>query len=177
MRMPIWLFIAVAAVLFYTASGMPWQPRFVYEPLNYWLTATLALSIPALMLWIALNIPRRLFRVGGIVVSLLIAIPCALFAMLGWLDSKNVEGTVDPSFELISQRQNKSAHYRLYRTNCGATCAYGLVLRKEYDLILGVKVVTPIWSQYRASEGEIVLEGTSTVRVFHGSRVLVTIQE
>lgn len=97
--------------------------------------------------------------------------------MLGWLDSKNVENNVDPSFELLSQRQVKSVYYRLYRTNCGATCAYGLVLRKEYDLILGVKVVTPMWSQYRASEGEIVLGDTSTVRVVHGSRVLVTIQQ
>ena len=177
MRMPLWLLVTVTAVLFYTASGMPWQPRFVYEPLNYWLPATLALSIPALVLWISLNIPRRLFRVGGIVASLLIAIPCALFAMLGWLDSKNVENNVDPSFELLSQRQVKSVYYRLYRTNCGATCAYGLVLRKEYDSILGVKVVTPMWSQYRASEGEIVLGDTSTVRVVHGSRVLVTIQQ
>lgn len=177
MRRPLWLLVAVTAVLVYNVSGVPWQPEFVYAPLNYWLAAALALSVPALVLWIALNSSRRFLRLGGVVASAIIAIPCFFLAALSWLDGKNVENNVDRSFELLSEGQTRLAHYRLYRTNCGATCAYGLMLRKEYDVVPGVKLVTPIWSQYRASEGEIVLEGTSTVHVVNGSTVLVTIQE
>ena len=113
------------------------QVRFGYAPLNYWAVAALALLLPLTVLWVALRLPRRSLKIAGLVLSAVVALPSLVFVALAWLEWSQLTNNVDSSFELLSQGRAESASYRLYRTDCGATCAYELVLRKEYDSPFG----------------------------------------
>jgi hypothetical protein len=175
-RTPLLLLAVLMAVIVHAVSGLPMQVRFTYVPLNHWLAATLALWLPVMVLWVALRLVRRTHKVAGIVVSGVVALPSLAFAVLVCLEGSHVINNVDSSFELLSEAKSESASYRLYRTNCGATCAYGLVLRREYDSPLGVKLVSPVWSLYRASEGAVQVKG-SAVRIVSGTNVLATIKQ
>lgn len=77
----------------------------------------------------------------------------------------------DGSYELVGQAQAERVSYRLYRTDCGATCSFGLELREELDLPFGVKLVMPKWSMYRAAEGTVRVEGSSLL-IENGNDVL-----
>ena len=107
--------------------------------------------------------------------SVLLLLPSLMISGCAALEAPRVNEKVDGSYELISEASGKSSNFRLYRTNCGATCAFGLDLREERDMFLGVKLVSPIWSLYRASEGRVVVD-KSTVTVIHGNNILVVLQ-
>lgn len=175
MRIPLALLALLIAAIAHAMSGLPLQVRFGYATLNYWLAGTLALLLPVMVLWVALRMSRRSLKVAGIAVSVVVALPSLAFVTLAWHEGSQITNNVDTSFELLSEGKSGLARYRLYRTNCGATCAYGLVLRQEYDSPIGVKLVTPVWSLYRASEGAVQIEG-SAVRVVSGVNVLATIK-
>ena len=115
----------------------PMQVRFGYAPLNYWAAAALALLLQLTVLWVAHRLPRRSLKIAGLVLSAVVALPSLVFVALAWLEWSQLTNNVDSSFELLSQGRAESASYRLYRTDCGATCAYELVLRKEYDSPFG----------------------------------------
>ena len=168
MHLPLSILVLVAAILVWNHSDA-WHLEFVYLPLNDWLDIALIMSIPVLIFWAASKVLRRAYRICGIVVSVVFAIPCLFLAMLVSIDS--------PGFKLLSDGQVRTGHFRLYRTNCGATCAYGLDLRKEYDIVPGLKVVARVWSRYRESEGRIVVDDALTVHVLSGSIELVAVQD
>jgi hypothetical protein len=66
---------------------------------------------------------------------------------------------VDYSFEKIDSLRVNDKNYVLYRTNGGATTAYGLVLRSEKEFISGINVVRAIYNKYKASESSLTLLG------------------
>lgn len=174
LRAPFALLAVLMAIIAQALSGWPMQVRFGYAPLNYWAAAALALLLPLTVLWVALRLPRRSLKIAGLVLSAVVALPSLVFVALAWLEWSQLTNNVDSSFELLSEGRAESASYRLYRTDCGATCANGLVLRKEYDSPFGFKLVSPVWSLNRASEGTVQVQG-SVVRIVNGSNVLATI--
>ena len=170
-RVIAWAALALILALCMQAMlGLPYRPRFASVRANYWAVAALAAVMPVLAFLVAKSIPRtwlrRLVFVGAGVVML----PCVLISSCAVLEAPR-PAEADSSFELLSETSAGKVAYRLYRTNCGATCAYGLELREELALPFGVKLVSPKWSLYRASEGALKLEAAS-VLVVNGDDVL-----
>ncbi len=166
----------IAVMMTQSIYKLPYQVRFTLPALNYWIGAVMALSVPVLLFWISRSLGRKWIR--GLVMSLsvLLLLPSLVISGCAALDAPAANERLDGSYELISEAAGESSNFRLYRTNCGATCSFGLDLREERDTFLGVKLVSPMWSLYRASEGRVVVE-KSTVRVLHGNDVLVVLQK
>ncbi|HTD90918.1 MAG TPA: hypothetical protein VK663_09665 [Burkholderiales bacterium] len=170
-------FLALVIVLLIYCITAPWQIRFSYVSLNHWAAATLAVSLPLSMLWIALRTKRKSLKIVGIVLSALVALPSLLFSTLALLESISVvENNVDRSFTLMSEGKGSSAYYRLYRSDCGATCSTDLVLRKEYDTQVGVKLVTQVWFRRHQSTGTIQIDDRGTIRVVDDGQLLASLQ-
>lgn len=165
---PLILFFGVAAALGHGLSDLPLQIRSSSQVLNFLAASVLAWALPAALAWLAIRA-----RAGYVKVSMGILAAVFAFASLAFSVLVFVGFIIDTgiSRELISEAKLKHAHYRLYRTDCGATCAVGLELHKEYDLPLGMKVISPAWSLYRESDGTVSVEG-STIQVRKGHVVM-----
>lgn len=89
-------------------------------------------------------------------VLLLLAVPCMLlltykvtilaFDFIGLMSLPPHANDQDGSFEKMAQVDE---HLAVYRTNGGATTAYGIVVRQERPLLPGVLLVKDVFSQYR----------------------------
>jgi hypothetical protein len=101
-----------------------------------------------------------LFLAG--LLMLLAALPatCALFE----LTSATTEDR-DPGFEPTLRRPLQHGELVLYRTDCGAPCSFGLVLRQERPLMPGLQLARTIWSWSPADSATIDVLPTGRVRV------------
>jgi hypothetical protein len=169
--LPLVVCSVIACAVGLAVSPLPLQLRFQHPAANYWFASALAIALPCSIAWSAARFRRRWLRMAGLFVALLVAIPCGVFSLFALADAPEASSTVDPSFELIDQASPRGSAYRLYRTDCGATCSFGLALRREVDLLAGLKVVTPLWSQYRESEARLGVTSTH-VQVLQGTKVL-----
>ena len=162
--------LAIFAVLAQAVFELPYEVRLSSDSANYWIVAAAAIAAPVFAFCLARSISKVWPRSIGILLSALIAIPCLLISSCAALEAPAV-GEPDRSYELLSEATVGADVYRLYRTNCGATCAYGLDLRKERDLAEGAKLISSVWSLYRASEGTLQVD-SSSVLVVHGGTVI-----
>lgn len=71
----------------------------------------------------------------------------------------------DTSFEKIDDQIMRGHHYRLYRTNGGATTSFGLVLRQESESFLGMKRVSVIKTAYPASDAKLEIMPSGLARL------------
>lgn len=171
LRLFAWLLLALLAGSFVQGVlGWPYQLRFASSWVNYWAFTVAAIFFPFLVGFLALSLSAKWARRLSFAFAVLLFIPCLLMASCAAFDAPQ-GGKVDESYELISEAGDGSTTYRLYRTNCGATCAHGLSLREERSLLLGTKLVSPRWELYRASEGQVVLKD-SKILVVDGGGVL-----
>jgi hypothetical protein len=150
--------------------GWPNQPRFSSPTLNYWFFAIAAIAFPALIAWLASGLTAKWSRRVQYGLACTLVLPCLLMTSCAVLEAPSIR-TADGSYEFLSEANDGSVTYRLYRTNCGATCAYGLDLRRKRDLFFGIKLVSPVWSKYQADEGNVYLEG-SKIQVRNGLDLL-----
>jgi hypothetical protein len=177
LRLPL-QFLALVVVLLAYCLASPWQIRFSYVALNNLAAIALTISLPVSILWIALCAQHKVLKIVGIVFSALVALPTLLFAAFVLLQGVYVvENNIDRSFTLLSEAKGPTAYYRLYRSDCGATCSTDLVLRKEYDPHVGVKLVTQIWFRRFENAGSVHVDDRGTIRVTDGEQVLVTLQQ
>jgi hypothetical protein len=58
----------------------------------------------------------------------------------------------------------------MYRTDCGATCSYGIVLRHEVSLIGPVRAVRNVWVGYPAESASVRLVDAHSLTA-NGERV------
>lgn len=171
LRWPLLSFGLVWGFVWLNLSSLPMQLRLNSVAGNYAVCALLTMSLPLSLAWLALRLPWRTARGLGVLAALLLALPCLLFACLVAFSGSLVQSNVDPAMEFIHEASTGAKHYRLYRTNCGATCAFGLLLREEIDLPIGMRLVTPRWSADRMENGNVVLDAQS-VRVVDGDAKL-----
>jgi hypothetical protein len=162
--------IVILGAFAQAALDLPYRLRFANPAANYWTVAVLCAFVPILAVLAMRTIPIAWLRRTGFVVAGLVALPCLVVSSCAMLGAP-ARAEADKSYELLSEAQAGAVMYRLYRSDCGATCAVGLDLREERDLPLGVKLVSPKWSLYRAAEGSVKLE-QSAVLVVHGENVL-----
>jgi hypothetical protein len=162
------VFLTVMFVQWYL--HWPYQLRSSIPTVNYWLFAIAALTFPVLLAWLVSGVVTTWARRVLLGVTFILASPCLLMSSCALLETPNINA-VDNSYELLSETNDGALTYRLYRTNCGATCAYGLDLREERDLFFGFKMVSGLWSKYRADQGQVYVNG-SKIQVRNGSDIL-----
>lgn len=171
LALAVTLLVVALAVAVQGYFGLPYQLRFSRTALNYWVAAGISLALPVLVFWVTNFWKEKWIRRLCIGLASVLAVPCLLFSGLSMLEAPEYDAKVDGSYELLSESGQGVVTFRLYRTNCGATCAFGLDLREERDLFMGLKLVSPLWSLDRTSEGAVVAD-ESTVRVVAGSNTL-----
>jgi hypothetical protein len=126
--------------------------RFTYAPLNYLVFILLAVGLPVTLVGFAITTRRYWLRWLAIVVSVFVCVPVLMCSCVVGVDLANATSGKDPSFERIGELSGPFWAYRVYRTNGGATTSYGLVLRREHDILPGMAVVSRVHSFYPASE-------------------------
>lgn len=160
----------ILAVFAQAMLDLPYRVRFANPAANYWAVAVLSIAAPCLLFIVVRTITQVWLRRMGLVATVVIALPCLAISSCAMMEAPK-PSEVDGSYELLSEAYAGPVAYRLYRTNCGATCAYGLELREERNFLPGMKLVSPKWSLYRASEGAVKVDHSS-VLVVKGGDVL-----
>lgn len=168
-RGPLIAVALIGVIVACNLSSIEPQLRFQYAPLNYWIASSLACALPVSVLWLCVRVSGRAARVALALATAVTSLPCAVFLFFCLLTAPTTD--IDPSFERISEFQEGSLAFRLYRTNCGATCSFGLVLRREIDLPLGLKLVTSLWGKDREDHA-VVRRDSGMIQVVSQSSVL-----
>jgi hypothetical protein len=107
---------------------------------------------PFALLILALNVRRSLWRWFAIIATGLLMVVAVLPASCTAFDvvlSLPTEPS-DPGFDPVLRQRNGSSDLVLYRTNCGATCSYGLVLRQERRIVPGLRIARRLADWYPA---------------------------
>jgi hypothetical protein len=90
-----------------------------------------------------------------------------------------IENGTDRSFESLGAVPVEGGRVGVYRTDCGATCDYGVAVRQERPLLPGVLLVRRLQGFYPAYQATFQPLGPRTVRVSvspHGQRNAVTVR-
>lgn len=176
-RVALGVFGLVLLVVAFNLADWSFKVRFTHPALNYWFTALLSVALPTSLAAAIWSIKRKLVRVLGLVLSLLLAVPAFIFALLAGYEAIRIqEQGHDGSFELLSEVASGSNAYRLYLTNCGATCAFGLELQRELDTPMGLKIVWPLWSKYRTDPNATLrLESENEVQVIENGALVASV--
>jgi hypothetical protein len=77
----------------------------------------------------------------------------ALFAILDYRDVLN-RGQ-DFSFELVRELPQDGYVLRVYRTNGGATTAFGVVVRQERSVLPGIRLVRDVYRRHHADDAQV----------------------
>jgi hypothetical protein len=128
------------------------------SPSTNYTVMEVALWMPAVLVVLAF------FREGwdGKIVGAVFALPLVALSLVLAL----VEGVTGmTSFEPIDSIPLAHSRITVYRTNGGATTAYGIVLRQEKVLVRGLMLVKRIRVVYPASEAKVSVTGENTVRL------------
>lgn len=172
-RSPSRIFLQ-ASVLLAASLGLylllPWSIRFARAELNYWVAAVLFLvpPLPALASAIASQVRWRKAAWG--ITAVVVGAPCALLAAITLVWNPWARGDFDPAMQQIDELAAGRAKYRLYLADCGATCRFELVLWREFDLPLGLRVVSPLWQ--RTGEGGHLQRKGNDIQVVWQGRTL-----
>jgi len=145
-----------------------WKPQKVMT-LAFWLA-------PFGLLVLALNIRRSRLRVLVIVgTSMLVAVAVLPLGCAGLQVASMRAAQFDPSFEQRLRQPTPHGDLVLYRTNCGAMCPYGLVLRQERRVLPGLRLARRLASWNPADSATLTVFSPDSVRVElapYGSRRL-----
>lgn len=150
------LYIALTLAVAGFASGVGhWGVNVLFQnpALNHFAFVILVLSIPVLLMalaWVTINNWGKAALIIMGVISLFPSIPIGALAAFQGLQI--FELGKDSSFEKVAELPHGSKALRLYVSNCGAICDFGLVLREEFDMPLGLKVTRTIWSANDTSD-------------------------
>ena len=147
--------------------GLPVKLRFADPALNYGAALALALLLPfAAGTLGALAQPRSRWLIF-VVVWFGCAVPCSIFSLLTYWEARGIqERGADLSYQLLDTAPGDDVVFRLYLTNCGATCSWGLDLRSERDGPFGMRVVRSIWSAYKTdNDARLIQTGPGLLQV------------
>jgi hypothetical protein len=160
-----------------TLMSGPWMLRFTFDPLNYWFSGLSAWAVPASVALLGMAARTTLWRIALFGAAALLAIPFGLFGLVALYEAKASNGVEHPSRKRLAEVSTSSYTYRLYQTDCGATCAYGLELRKEIGVLGVMKLVSRVWASYREEPATLRVAPGDQVQVVRGDYGLHTEQE
>lgn len=167
-------FLAAIVILIIAVNwiGLPYQVRFNSPYLNYWAFSALCLLLPVSLVVSAMHAEKKLIKVFCFTLSMVVVFPAFFLALFSGLEGKvAMDEGVDSSLVLIDEASSSRGFFRLYVTNCGATCSYGLLLRREIDTPVGIKFVQHEWSMYKEREASLEV-GAGIVKVVKEDRIL-----
>ena len=172
MSRPAIVFVYCLAAFALTLISDPVAIRFTFAPLNYWFAGLSALSVPASALFWAKSKPVGSNRSFALALAVVVAMPLLPYGLLALSEGARIEGASEPSYRLLSEVGRPMGSYRLYQTNCGATCSYGLELRREFSAFSFVSVVRPVWQAEAEDAATLRAAANGTVQVVRGEYVL-----
>lgn len=144
----------------------PIELRFKEPRFNYLFVIILCFLLPSTISFSAMTFKSEGKKFIGMTLSFFLVFPCFLVFLFAFSTLKNLnEIDIDSSFEFKREVRVKDAVYRLYRTNGGATTAFGLVLREEKNFIKGIKTVKVLFNKYRASESTLTVLGDHAIEM------------
>jgi hypothetical protein len=124
------------------------------------------LALPIVALVVAASRLAGWWR-GTALVLLVLPVVYSLFA--GFLVTFHlamvIDGGTDRSFEALGAVPVEGGRVGVYRTNCGATCNYGVAVRQEHPLMPGVLLVRRLPGFYPAYKATLEPLGPRAVRV------------
>lgn len=163
----------------FAVAVLNWQCPFI-RLANHWaneLVAVLATCIPLVLM--GAGIARVLRRPNPWVAALLgavlvvLCLPLLAVVVFRAFTLPPHANALDGSFEQVAQ---VGEHVAVYRTNGGATTAYGIVVRQEREFFPGVLLVRNVFAQYRLERVSCQLTGPSlTVRHPTSGQVLAAV--
>ena len=153
----VWLLVLAASVAFFWVDS-PIKLRALNPAINYALYSFVCFLMPISILGVGWVLSKKWLRILSLIIAIVIGIPNSFLGILAFDEAMRIQHLgYDPSLAFLKEVLEGDYRYRLYRTNCGATCAFGLELRKERFFPYGIKLVQPIWSFYGADDGELAL--------------------
>ncbi len=161
MRMPLRT-IRIAAIVLAAVSLLLWNDipiavRFVNPAFNFWYVP---LASTLVILAVGVNLRWQLkpsVLAANSALLIIVSLPFMLISFFAHLAVSDVtKYGYDPSFEPIQTVSTQSGDYRLYRTNGGATTAFGIVVRKERQILQGLLLVREVYSEYMVYEARLV---------------------
>jgi hypothetical protein len=101
---------------------------------------------------------------------MILALPLLFTAIFGpfvlmHLLSVQADGDKDTSFEFLAALPVEGGRVGIYRTNCGATCAFGIAVRHERQLFWRILLVRHLGGFYRAEEARYEALDPRRIRV------------
>jgi MFS family permease len=162
-------FALLIACLCFFSIDLPIFLRAVNPSVNYLIYSLFCFLVPISIISAGLSAraSRKWLFVLSLVLAIAISIPTGFLGALAFDEALRIKRLGhDPSLQLIKDVADSEYRYRLYRTNCGATCAFGLELRKERNIPFGLKIVRPVWSFYGAEDGELSIS-ESEIEIRH----------
>jgi hypothetical protein len=161
------LSVGLLALTLFAAIQANWQHpalRFESTLLNH-LFLLLAFILP----WVAAGAFFFLPRLWGRVLALLVLAPVlvysALFALLtADLTAHTVRQGYDIQFQPLSTVPMGNYRVRIFRTDCGVWCEFGIAVRQERRLVPGVLLVRQI-DHFEAYDASYVVVGPDSLRI------------
>ena len=168
-----YIFLAiVSALIAFESIGWPFEVRFTVPQFNYHAYGALCLSLPIALLLVAIHGKPTSLRVTCLILTLFVGAPAAFLGVFAiWEGNTVSERGRDYSFEKIDEKKMGQASYRLYVADCGATCSHDLVLQKEIDLPVGLKLISKMWVHLNENEASLSISN-GHIRI-HGSNSIL----
>ncbi len=115
------------------------------------------LITPAGLLFFARKIEKKWSKRIAISITFLTICLSSLrliFLIIG-MSTENYSENIDHSFNKINTVTLQSSEIKVYLTNCGATCAYGIVIRQEMNLFFDFTLTKQLLTEYRCDEATV----------------------
>ncbi len=151
------LFASTALVCVLNIIDFPYEFRFIERQYDYLFVTVLCILLPTTaFLWSIICIKQNWYKLTGIIAVLGLSLFCYFIGLFSYGDYQEIGASgVDFSFEEIERLNFENKSYVLYRTNGGATTAFGLVLRTEYPFLDMFKLIHRTYDKYEAYEGHL----------------------
>jgi hypothetical protein len=164
------LLCAYAAVLYnWNGQGNTGAMVVFTSPLINVLMFLIALLLPVAASLFIIWRWRGVVRLVGATMAAVLGLPSVLLVPLTALFGFCGVGLHnDTSFQRLRDLPVGHYHAVVYCTNAGATAAYGITVRQELPLFLGLRLVRNISHTYGASDVELKVLGLDTIRVVPG---------
>lgn len=156
--MRIWAALLVGAVgiLFWRFSSRI-VPSFSFPALNDAAFIVLVWAVPISVLGLAGTVPHRWVSLALLLIGLplvFVALPLSFLSALMMFDTLTMGK--DASFEQIAELKGRRSTFRAYRSDGGATTSYSVVLRREFDVVPGFRLVSFECSLQRAYQAQLI---------------------
>jgi len=154
--------LALWATLFVVANAFgvefeSWRVQRVGS-LLFWLS-------PLILLVLAAQVRKGRWRIAATLSTGLLVIVSLLPAGCAALEVTDVSRDKDFGFEPVWRQQRATSELVLYRTNCGAPCSFGLVLRQERRIVPGVRAFRRLDGWYPADSATVSPISSNTLRI------------